>query len=327
MKTVFSAGQLRKLKNRSKRIHWCAEDIANGIAIHSAGRKAYRLLLKKKYPLPSIPTLRKWCAKIQVRPGILQPVLDIVKNANMTQREKICVISFDEMKISKKFLYDKILDETIKPASYVQVMMIRGLIGNWKQPIFYDFDCAMTIDILSRAIGAVEGVGFRVVAMVCDLGGSNRGLLKQLNISVTKPWFVNPANPSKLVYVFADVPHLLKLIRNHFIDSGFIINGEEISKEIIEELLLKTKTSDLNITYKITKENLTVKNAQRQKVKLAAKLFSRTIAQAIIRGASLGELRSKNAVLCGQIFQQVIFSVFFKKEYFYFRKFKLKYLI
>lgn len=247
-------------------------------------------------------TLRKWCAKIEVRPGVLQAVLDIAKKANMTPLERVCVLSFDEMKICKKYVYDKTRDETLKPASYVQVMVISGLIGNWKQPIFYDFDCVMTVEILSKVIVAVEEAGFHVVAMVCDLGGSNRELLEKLKISVTKPWFVNPANSNKLVYVFADVPHLLKLLRNHFIDSGFIVNNKIINKDIIEELLLKTKKSDLNITFKITRDNLTVKKSQRQKVKLAAKLFSHTVSQAIMRCVNLGEMKSEK---CSQMFKLV----------------------
>lgn len=132
VKNVFSNGQIRKLKNQHKRLRWCSEDIANAIAIHSSGPRAYRLLLKKNYPFPCVSTLRKWCAKIQLRPGVLQPVLDIVTKANMTPLDRVCVISFDEMKIKKKYIYDKTRDETLKPAAYVQVMMIRGLFGNWK---------------------------------------------------------------------------------------------------------------------------------------------------------------------------------------------------
>lgn len=62
----------------------------------------------------------------------------------MPRLQKLCVLSFDEMKIKEKFIYDKTQDETLKLASYVQVVMIRGLYGNWKQPVFFNYDCAMT---------------------------------------------------------------------------------------------------------------------------------------------------------------------------------------
>ena len=104
--------------------------------------------------------------------------------------------------------------------------MIRGLFGKWKQPIFFDFDQKMTKDLLYQLINAVHSCGFVIVEMVCDLGGTNQGLLRELNISVLNSSFPNPAEPEKKIYVFADVPHLLKLLRHHFVDEGFVIDRE-----------------------------------------------------------------------------------------------------
>lgn len=81
-----------------------------------------------------------------------------------------------------------------------------------------------------------------------------------LNINISKTWFVNPANGNN-IYVFADVPHLIKLIRNHFVDQGFILNGTEINKHIIEKLIVFTNQIDLNIAHKISMESLHRKKA------------------------------------------------------------------
>jgi hypothetical protein len=35
-------------------------------------------------------------------------------------------------------------DTTITPSKYVQVIMVRGIIGNWKQPIFFDYGRKIT---------------------------------------------------------------------------------------------------------------------------------------------------------------------------------------
>lgn len=311
VRRVFTDGQLKRLQNPMRRFRWSPENISTGIAIHAAGPRAYRLLLRKKYPLPAVSTLQKWSAKIPMRPGILHSVLQIAVKANMTPLEKVCVLSFDEMKIKKKFIYKKETDETLKPASYAQVAIIRGLFGHWKQPVFYDFDCPMTVAVLKKIVMAVEKAGFRVVAMVCDLGGSNRGLLTDLGISVMKSWFPNPAAPHKNIYFFADVPHLLKLLRNHFIDSGLIVDGKEVNKSVIEEVISCTNAkSDLSIAYKISVDNLTVKDARRQNVKLAAKLFSNTVAAAIRRCIMLGEMNKDNVrcdeILCADFFKLVI---------------------
>lgn len=54
----------------TKRIKWSANDIASAISLHAAGPRAYRLLLKRNYPLPAVSTLRTWAGKINVNPGI-----------------------------------------------------------------------------------------------------------------------------------------------------------------------------------------------------------------------------------------------------------------
>lgn len=147
-------------------------------------------------------------------------------------------------------------------------------------------------------------VGFQIAAMVSDLGGGNRALYNELKVDHNNTFFNNPVNNEK-IFVFADVPHLLKLIRNNFVDHGFIINNKEISKSIVEEVLDITSSSDLKITYKLTKDNLNVQGASRQKVKLAAKLFSHTISKAITRCGTLGCLNQENWIECADFFKQV----------------------
>ncbi|KAL1488481.1 hypothetical protein ABEB36_014949 [Hypothenemus hampei] len=211
---------------------------------------------------------------------------------------------FDEMKIRKEYLYDQSKDYLMQPYDYVQVAMISGVFKAWKQPIFYDFDCKMTTSIVLEIVKFVENSGFHVVAMVSDLGGANRGLHSDLQISQSKPYFQNPSSAEK-IFVMADVPHLLKLIRNNFVDHGFVIDGKMIKKEIVEEALNAAKVSDLKITHKMTIEKLNCSGPQRQKVKLAAKLFSHTLSCAISRCGTLGFLSQENWIECADFFKLV----------------------
>ena len=50
--------------------------------------------------------------------------------------------------------------------------MIRGLVGSWKQLVFYDFDCNFT-KVLFSIILEIEAAGYPVVGMVNDLGPTN----------------------------------------------------------------------------------------------------------------------------------------------------------
>lgn len=156
---VFSSEQLKKLGNSKARLKWSVEDISKSIVIYSAGPRAYRLLLKKGYPFPAVSTLRSWLKKIQIAPGILKGVFNIMKVSDMSSLDKVCVLSFDEMKITKRYLYDKVNDETLKPNNYAQVVLLRGLFKNWKQPIFYDFDFKLTKDKLFELISFAESSG------------------------------------------------------------------------------------------------------------------------------------------------------------------------
>lgn len=73
-----------------------------------------------------------------------------------------------------------------------------------------------------------------------------------------KCYFTHPSDDNLKVFVFADGTHLLKLVRNHYLDKGFVINDKHISKICIEKMLsinckdlkvmFKVKEADLNIT-------------------------------------------------------------------------------
>lgn len=216
----------------------------------------------------------------------------LMKNSSLSTMEKSCVILFDEMKIQTSYDYDKKNDTTLGPSKYVQVVMARGICGNWKQPIFYDYDRKLTKNLLLKIITKLENIGYPVYAINSDLGGSNRGLWTSLNITEETTWFSNPV--SKRVHVFADAPHMIKLLRNHFLDSGFVLNDKLITSKPIVDLLQNTQNLDLNIAHKINADFLTVNGAQRQKVKFATKLFSHTVSKAISRLGLLGIFKSEN---------------------------------
>ena len=205
---IFSKGQIKKLKQGTKRLNWTEEDIARSITLYSASAKAYKLLKKKAFPLPAVRTLQCWAKKLDITPGILQPVMKLMLAATqLDETQKVCVLSFDEMKIRKTYCYDRSSDSTLHPVSYVQVAMLRGkctkyffkkqlkinnffvgLMAKWKQPKFYAFDCKMTQEIIYEILAATQKYGYHFVAMVSDLGGGNRGLYSDFHIEVDKPW-------------------------------------------------------------------------------------------------------------------------------------------
>ncbi|KAG5866852.1 hypothetical protein JTB14_020672 [Gonioctena quinquepunctata] len=82
--------------------------------------------------------------------------------------------------------------------------------------------------------------------------------------------------------MFADAPHLLKLVRNWLIDTGFVLeDGSKIMKIPLENLV-KLTDSEVNICFKMNEYNLTCENTARQNVRRAAELLSHTTATALI---------------------------------------------
>lgn len=181
---LLSDEQMKKLEGSKSRIRWSLDDISKAIVIYSAGPRSYRLLLKKGYPFPAVSTLKTWLRKIRIVPGILKNIFNVMKMSEMSNLDKICVLSFDEMKIRKCYLYDKVNDETIKPFSYVQVAILRGLVKSWKQPVFFDFDCKMTKQKLFKIIQFAESSGNAISTVSVEENQDNFGCTSSMTPSV-----------------------------------------------------------------------------------------------------------------------------------------------
>lgn len=281
---IFTPGQIKKLfHSEGKNIHWSPNDIAAAISLRSVSPKAYRYLRSHNYPLPALSTLRKWVSNFNVDEGIIHNVLKLMKqkSTELSELDRLCVIAFDEVYLSNKIEIDKKNEQVIGPHKCCQTAIARGLISNWKQPIYYKCDQAMTKDILEQIIQELYSAGYIVVSIVCDMGSGNIKLWSDLNIGHDKNcWFVHPADDQLKIFVFADAPHLIKLARNHFIDSGFVINNHVINKDYLE-CLLNISTSELTLAHKLTPQHLDLKGSMRQRVKPAVQIFSNSVAKAI----------------------------------------------
>lgn len=83
----------------------------------------------------------------------------------------------------------------------------------------------MTMELLYNIIVELHKIDFMVIAIVSDMGPSNMGLWRSLKISILNTSFEHPVTSDR-IHVFADVPHLLKLARNHLLDKlDFISNN------------------------------------------------------------------------------------------------------
>ena len=293
----FSSSQVEHMLHGTCIKRWSDDDISKSIALRNLSPKAYRYLKEVwQFPLPSVTTLNRWASKFNSEPGILKSVLNLLEHEakDMREEDRLCVLSFDECSVAHEWVYDKKTDTLIDPKNRAMCVMIRGLVKQWKQLVYYDFDCCLTKEILYDIIQNVESTGFIVLAMVSDLSPTNIRLWKDLGICMDNPSFCNPAAPDRNVHVFADAPHLVKLIRNNFLDSGFTLaNGSCVTSDCVKEIIFQS-ISDLKTAPKLSERHITVQGVKRMSVKLATQLLSETTAKTIQYFGGKGVLKSKD---------------------------------
>ena len=164
---------MKCLKRGKKSVRWSKQDILEAVELRAVSKKAYVFLRNKKhFPLPGVSTLKGWVSGYRCRPGISDFAMEILKakKDNFTAWDRVCVLSYDEMSVNQRLCYDMKEDQIFGPHSKVFVFMIRGLLTNWKQPIYFAFDVTLTTTLLTDVIGAVERVGYTVVASCCRYG-------------------------------------------------------------------------------------------------------------------------------------------------------------
>ena len=99
---------------------------------------------------------------------------------------------------------------------------MRGLFDKYTIPLWYGYDTALTKPTLLEIIEQVQDWGYHVAGIVCDNYIDNQKLAQSLGATEDNPRFPNPSErfAGEFIYFLFDPVHLLKLMRNHFIDQG-----------------------------------------------------------------------------------------------------------
>ncbi|XP_067203358.1 lamin-like protein isoform X2 [Linepithema humile] len=147
--------------NKKKYVIWSKDDISRAFALRYYSQQGYRYLKEKlHYPLPGISSLQRWASTINMRQGILKDVLHLmkIKGESLSEIEKVTVLNFGEMKVNALYEYDRKYDEIIGPHQYMHIAMVRSLFGNWKQPVYVQFDTKMTETIIYQIIKELNDI-------------------------------------------------------------------------------------------------------------------------------------------------------------------------
>ena len=288
----FSEAQLDLILDKTKEYSkkWCNQDFKFAMLVKMISPKVLKLLRKNKVlPLPSDSTLKKKFSFMYVTQGYVHPSLEYFKKLvpRMKKGEELACLSFDEMKLVERAQWDRKIDAVIGPHKQAQVFMLRSLIGDWKLPVYVEFDTKVTKSLLLQIIFQIEMIGIKVMITTCDQAGGNQGLAKSLgifpskktseelgvdhdpeNVSFTNPW----DNERQVLFAF-DWIHAFKNLRNHMLDDEMTIKkGKTIRREDL--LTIKGKT-EIRGAFKLDDIHFYCKQQDRQRVSLARDLLSK----------------------------------------------------
>lgn len=121
------------------------------------------------------------------------------------------------------------------------VLMARGVSVKWKQIIGTHLTDNKGVvgktlwEFVKEGITSLENVGYRVTGITSDMGSSNLSMWKHLGITAVKhsipnTYIPHPVREDENLYIFADVPHLLKNLKALFLKQDIILAQSTVQK-------------------------------------------------------------------------------------------------
>lgn len=226
--------------------------------------KAYDFVRKTfNLALPHAAQIRKWYSKIPADPGFTEPAFQAlsakVNDAKEKGRTVLCSLMLDEMAIRKHVslnggqlcgyvdLGNGTADDDSAPvAADALVLMAVSLNNSWKVPCAYFFVNGLSgeerANLIQECIRRLHDAGVKVVSLTCDGPSCHFSMLRHLGVildtATLKAFFVHPLDRNSKIYVFLDICHMLKLVRNTLGTAGVFIDqdGNKILWQYFVEL-------------------------------------------------------------------------------------------
>ena len=166
-------------------------------------------------------------------------------------------------------------------ANHALVFMVRGLTGNWKQPLGYHLSSGPMSgsnlkQLLLECIDKVEETGLKVMVVISDQGSNNQNMFKSLGSSALKPYFLHE---NSKIYLMYDPPHLLKNIRNNLKKHGFTVGSDDkdVSWDCIQHFYQLDSEMPIRFAPKLTKKHIDLPPFAPLRVNLAAQVLSHSV--------------------------------------------------
>nr|XP_054933507.1 uncharacterized protein LOC129387861 [Dermacentor andersoni] len=273
---------------------------------------AYRLLrssMKLKMPHPD--TIRRLCSSYDVRPETEQQECSFLSYAKRIvstykEHEKTVTLMIDEIHLQSFFDYKAGLVtgaavNSSTAAKTAHVFTIQSLLSSNKDVVrilpVAQIDAKALHDFLRKIVLDLEASGFRIIAVISDNNSINRKAMsyfaKPASVSIVCQ---HPADPSRPLFFVVDPVHILKCIRNNWLNQRNIgkcmyfpePKSDEAEPKILTasfkvlcQLHEAEKHELLKLAPTLTLKALNPSNMERQNVKLALKIFNSSTVTAL----------------------------------------------
>lgn len=318
-----------KCENKTVNKVYSPELRSFALTLHYYSPKAYNYVREKfECALPHPKTLYKWYTSIDGNPGFnLEALKSIEERCKAVNYPLFGAVIFDEMDIKSEVervgskVYGMIdfgemekyitIDNSNKLAKQVLMFTVVCINGSWKIPFAYFFIDSLKTDkkklLILKSIELLHASGLNVASLTFDGASVNMSVMKELTgfhidekneNNNFQTYFVHPITKEK-VFIFLDPSHMLKLVRNCLGDFRTIIAEDgEVSWKYFEELHTIQENEGLHLANKLRNKHLNYQK-QKMKVRLAAQLFSNSVADAlmVLKNMNISSFKNSTATI------------------------------
>jgi len=273
------------------------------ITLHYYSPRAYSYVRQKFHTcLPHAKTISKWYKSVDGKPGFNMEALETIsKHVKSVDYVPFGALIFYEMSIRQhvefngtKFcgyvdLGPNVETDNTNVAKDALFFLVNALNACWKIPVGYfliaSINAEQKTNLVLQALSLLHECGIKIVSVTFDGTATNLQMCTQLGCSFElqsfQTHFQHPVTAETIV-IFLDACHDLKLVRNVLADKKVLIDHKGNLIEWKYFLLLEElqRQESLHLGNKLKKIHVNYKN-QIMKVKLAAQLFSRSVADAL----------------------------------------------
>jgi hypothetical protein len=183
----------------------------------------------------------------------------------------------DGMKLKEHLHYNKFNDSLVGligdssssgQPNEALVFMVVGLCGNWKQSIGYflirGISASKQASLIKEAIVLLHEINVRVVSLTMDGCSTNISSIRELGCSIKPPMvlsFNHPVNSTYQIFIFLDVCHMIKLLRNLWANEKVFKTRSGIALwSFMERLINYQEEEECSAGNKITQKHVNWEN-------------------------------------------------------------------